>query len=216
MTQKLQLVIGNRNYSSWSLRGWLAMRHSKLPFEEIFIALSLPETATELARHSPSRLVPVLKVDGTEVWDSIAIIETLHDLAPDAGIWPVDLRARAVARSISAEMHAGFFRLRRDMPMDIRSSHSGDQHTEGALKDTARIQALWADCRRRFGAGGPYLFGAWSAADIMYAPVVSRFRTYGVPADAETTAYMDAVRAQPDMAEWISLAEQEPYEIKVL
>jgi len=216
MSQKLQLVIGNRNYSSWSLRGWLAMRHTKLPFEEIFIPLNQPETKQQLASHSPSLLVPVLKIDGTLVWDSLAIIEALNELAPEAGLWPDDSMARAIARSVAAEMHAGFFRLRRDMPMDLRARHPGLQHTEGALKDVERIVALWTDCRNRYGDGGPFLFGAWSAADIMYAPVVGRFRTYGVPVDVATQSYMDAVWTQPDMAEWVALSEREPYEIKVL
>lgn len=215
MTHALQLVIGNRNYSSWSLRGWLAMRHTKLPFEEIFIPLNLPETKAQLEKHSPSLLVPVLKIDGTIVWDSLAIIEALNDLAPDAGLWPKDPLARAVARSIACEMHAGFYRLRRDMPMDLRTRYPGQRQTEGALKDARRIQSLWADCRTRFAEDGPFLFGQWSAADMMYAPVVGRFRTYDVPADAQTRDYMDAVWAQPDMAEWITLSEQEPYEIEL-
>ncbi|MGJ3260043.1 MAG: glutathione S-transferase family protein [Rhodospirillales bacterium] len=216
MTSNLKLVIGNRNYSSWSLRAWLAMRRSKLPFEEIFIPLNLPETPAHLKEHSPSLLVPVLKMNGTLVWDSLAIIETLAELAPEAGIWPKDATARAVARSVSAEMHSGFYRLRRDMPMDLRTDRAGTQHTDGALDDAEKIIARWSDCRERFSDGGPFLFGDWSAADIMYAPVVSRFRTYGVPVDAETCAYMDAVRTQPDMAEWAARAEEEPYEIAVL
>jgi len=210
---ELQLVIGNRNYSSWSLRGWLAMRHSKLPFEEIFIPLNRPETADALAQYSPSLLVPVLKIGGTLVWDSLAIIEALNELAPGAGLWPVDSMARAIARSVSAEMHAGFHRLRRDMPMDLRAHRPGEQHTDGALKDADRIQALWADCRTRFAAGGPFLFGAWSTADIMYAPVVGRFRTYGVPLGNEAQTYMDAVWSQPDVAAWVGAARDEPYTI---
>ena len=215
MTHSLQLVIGNRNYSSWSLRGWLAMRQTKLPFEEIFIPLNLPETKAQLEKHSPSQLVPVLKIDGAIVWDSLAIIETLNDLAPDAGLWPKDPLARAVARSVACEMHAGFFRLRRDMPMDLRARYPGQRHTEGALKDARRIQSLWADCRARYAEDGPFLFGQWTAADMMYAPVVGRFRTYDVPADAQTIDYMDAVWAQPDMAEWIALSGKEPYEIEI-
>ncbi len=215
MTADLQLVIGNRNYSSWSLRAWLAMRQSKLPFDEIFVPLNVPETDAALRKHSPSRLVPVLKTSGITVWDSLAIIETLAELAPEAGIWPRDKDARAVARSVSAEMHSGFYRLRRDMPMDMRTDRSGTQHTGGAMDDIAKIVARWAECRERFGASGPYLFGAWSAADIMYAPVVSRFRTYGVPVDAETQAYMDAVWSQPDMAIWVAAARDEPYEIEL-
>lgn len=220
MQDKLTLVIGNRNYSSWSLRGALAARHSGLQIEEILVPLDRPETRAELVRHSPSGLVPVLKIgDGetaTIVWDSLAIIETLNDLAPGAGLWPADLTARAVARSVSAEMHAGFFRLRRDMPMDLRASHAGKRHTEGALADAGRIQALWRDCRQRFGNGGPYLFGAWSAADMMYAPVVGRFRSYAVPLDDVAAAYVAAVWEQPDMAAWCTAAAEEPFTINVL
>jgi glutathione S-transferase len=216
MPPNLQIVIGNRNYSSWSLRAWLAIRHSKLPFDEIFVPLNRPETDVALLAHSPSKLVPVLKMGGSIVWDSLAIIETLAELAPAAGIWPGDATERAIARSVCAEMHSGFHRLRRDMPMDMRARQPGQQHTEGALADATRIMARWSECRARAGADGPYLFGDWSAADMMYAPVVSRFVTYGVPATGEIEAYMDAVRAQPDVAEWIAVAEQETYEIKVI
>ncbi|MBO6519033.1 MAG: glutathione S-transferase family protein [Rhodospirillales bacterium] len=215
MPLNLQLVIGNRNYSSWSLRAWLAMRQSNLPFDEIFVPLNRPETDGELEKHSPSRLVPVLKWNGATIWDSLAIIETLAEMSPDAGIWPADAVARAVARSVCAEMHSGFFRLRRDMPMDIRTDRAGTQHTEGALADVAKIAARWAECRDRFGDSGAFLFGAWSAADIMYAPVVSRFRTYGVPLDAKIQTYMDAVWNQADMAAWVAAARDEPYEIEL-
>ncbi|MEX0695138.1 MAG: glutathione S-transferase family protein [Rhodospirillales bacterium] len=221
MDQQLQLVFGNRNYSSWSLRAWLALRHSGLPFEEIFIPLGRPESKAAIARHSPSGLVPILKVgstdDWTNVWESLAIIETLNELAPGAGLWPAGLEARAVARAVSSEMHAGFFSLRRDMPMDMRSdltgpAHAG-RHSEAALADSRRILALWADCRDRFGAAGPYLFGDWCAADMMFAPVVSRFRTYGVPLEGPAADYMQAVWAQSDMAHWTELARAEPFTI---
>lgn len=217
MHDKLQLVIGNRNYSSWSLRAALAARHSGLPIEEILVPLDRPDTRAELAKHSPSGLVPVLKIgDANIVWDSLAIIEALNDLAPEAGLWPADIHARAVARSVSAEMHAGFFRLRRDMPMDLRADHAGKRHTEGARADARRIQALWHDCRQRFGSSGPYLFGAWSAADMMYAPVVGRFRSYAVPLDDTAATYVAAVWKQPDMAAWCAAAAEEPYTIDVL
>lgn len=213
MGEQLELIIGNRNYSSWSLRGWLVMKHTGLPYTEIFIPLNLPDSKAKIAEHSASGLVPVLKVNGHEVWDSLAIIETLNDLAPDAGIWPDDLKARARARSVSAEMHSGFYPLRRDMPMDLRSSYPGVGHTEKSLRNASRICRLWADCRETFGAGGDYLFGAWSAADMMYAPIVGRFRTFGVPVDAVSRAYMDSVWAHPDMAEWVDAAIDEPYTI---
>lgn len=216
MSEKLEIVIGNRNYSSWSLRGWLAMKHTNLPFTEIFIPLDMPESKAQIAANSKSGLVPVLKIDGHEVWDSLAIIETLNDLAPDAGLWPDDLKARARARSVSTEMHSGFYPLRRDMPMDLRSTYAGVGHTEKALQNAARISALWSDCRNTYGAGGDYLFGAWSAADMMYAPVVGRFRTFDVPVDVTAQKYLDAVWAHPDMREWVQGAVDEPYTIDVL
>lgn len=212
----LKLVIGNRNYSSWSLRAWLAAKHSGLAFEEVFIPLDQPDSKEKLAQHSPSNLVPVLDIDGTIVWDSLAIIEALHELAPSPGLWPTDRTVRAIARSVSAEMHSGFYRLRRDMPMDLRSTHADHPHTEGALNDASRVQALWADCRTRFGGDGPFLFGVWSAADMMYAPVVGRLKTFGVPVSDDIAAYMDAVWTQPDMAAWVAAARDEPYVIDVL
>lgn len=213
MSDPIALVIGNRNYSSWSVRAWLAMKHTGLAFEEIFIPLSLPDSKATLAKHSPSGLVPVLKVGDIIIWESLAIIETLAEMAPDVQFWPKGFAARATARSISAQMHAGFFRLRRDMPMDLRSDYSGQNHTEGALGDAAKITALWTTCRAQFGDAGPYLFGDWSAADMMYAPIVGRFRTYGVPTNDVCETYMDAVLAHPDMAAWMSGAQAEPYVI---
>lgn len=215
MSGLLEIVIGNRNYSSWSLRGWLAIKHTGLLFTEIFIPLSMPESKSQIAANSKSGLVPVLKVDGHEVWDSLAIIETLNDLAPNAGLWPEDFEARARARSVSAEMHSGFYPLRRDMPMDLRGAHPGVGHTDKALANAARICDLWTDCRETFGSGGDFLFGKWSAADMMYAPVVGRLRTFGVPVDAKVQSYMDAVWAQPDVAEWVQGAKDEPYTIDI-
>ena len=159
MSDPIALVIGNRNYSSWSVRAWLAMKHSGLAFEEIFIPLDLPDTKAAIAKHSPSGLVPVLKVGDNIVWESMAIIETLAELAPDVKFWPEDFAARAMARPVSAQMHAGFFRLRRDMPMDLRNNLSGQNHTEGALGDEAKITTLWTACLERFGGRGPCLFG---------------------------------------------------------
>lgn len=215
MSGLLEIVIGNRNYSSWSLRGWLAIKHTGLLFTEIFIPLDMPETKAQIAANSKSGLVPVLKVDGFEVWDSLAIIETLDDLATDAGLWPEDFDARARARSVSAEMHSGFYPLRREMPMDLRGSHPGVGHTDKALANAARICDIWSDCRDTFGSGGDFLFGKWSAADMMYAPVVGRLRTFGVPVDATAQKYMDAVWAQPDMAEWVQGAKDEPFTIDI-
>lgn len=213
MSDSIALVIGNRNYSSWSVRAWLAMKHSDLAFEEIFIPLNLPDSKSAIAKHSPSGLVPVLKVGDNIIWESLAIIETLAEMAPDVSFWPKNFAARAMARSISAQMHAGFFRLRRDMPMDLRSNLSGQNHTEGALGDAAKITTLWTTCRERFGDTGPYLFGDWSAADMMYAPVVGRLRTFDVSTSDICESYMDAVLAHPDMAAWMAGAKAEPYVI---
>lgn len=215
MSELLEIVIGNRNYSSWSLRGWLAVKHTGLLFTEIFIPLDSPDSKAQIAANSKSGLVPVLKVDGHEVWDSLAIIETLNDVAPDAGLWPEDFNARARARSVSAEMHSGFYPLRRDMPMDLRASYPGVGHTEKALLNAARINTLWTGCREHYGSGGDYLFGQWSAADMMYAPIVGRFRTFGVPVDVTVQKYLDAVWAHPDMQEWVQGAVDEPYTIDI-
>ena len=215
MSPSLELVIGNRNYSSWSLRGWLAVKHTGLRFAETFIPLSLPDSKGKIAANSRSGLVPVLKVDGHEVWDSLAIIETLNDLAPDAGLWPEELNARSRARSVSAEMHSGFYPLRRDMPMDLRASYPGVGHTQQSLANATRISELWIDCRENYGSDGDYLFGKWSAADMMYAPVVGRFRTFGVPVNATVQKYLDAVWAHPDMAEWVQGAIEESYTIDI-
>ena len=211
MSDPIALVIGNRNYSSWLLRAWLAMKHSVLAFEKIFIPLDLPDTKAAIAKHSPSGLVPVLKVGDNIVWESMVIIETLAELAPDVKFWPEDFAARAMARSVSTQMHAGFFRLRLDMPMDLRNNLSGQNHTEGALGDEAKITTLWTACLERLGGRGPYLFGDWSAADMMYAPVVGRFRTFGVLTNDICESYMDAVLAHPDMAAWMDGAKAEPY-----
>jgi len=190
------------------------MKHSGLPFEEIFIPLDMPDSKAKIAEHSPSNLVPILKVGDDTVWESLAIIDVLAELAPGVKFWPDDFSARAMARSISAQMHAGFFRLRRDMPMDLRSDLSGREKTEAALGDAAKITALWASCREQFGQTGPYLFGDWSAADMMYAPVVGRFRSFGVATNAACETYMDAVLAHPDMAQWMADAINEPYVLR--
>jgi glutathione S-transferase len=208
------LVIANKAYSSWSLRAWLAMKLTGAPFEEILIPLDLPSTAAEIARHSPSGLVPVLRHGRRTVWESIAIIEYLAELFPDAGLWPADTKARATARAVSAEMHAGFRALRANMPMNVRASHPGRGQTREVLADIARITALWSFCRDRYGAGGDYLFGGVSAADAMFAPVCTRFRTYAVALETDAQAYCDAVFAWPAMVEWLDRAAAEPWRIE--
>ncbi len=209
------LVIGNKNYSSWSLRGWLMARIAGIDFEEIVVPLDLPETQAAIRKHSPSGKVPVLIHRGLAVWDSLAIAEYLNDLKPEAGIWPPSAAARAHARSISAEMHSGFAELRTQMPMNIRSSYPGKGMTPTVRADIERITGLWRDCRKRFGGAFPkddgFLFGTFGAADAMYAPVVTRLRTYGVKLDSDTDAYCASVLAQPAMKEWTDAARNEPW-----
>ena len=209
------LVIGNKNYSSWSLRGWLMARIAGIEFDEIVIPLDLPETQTAIRKHSPSGRVPVLLHRGLAIWESLAIAEYLNDLKPEAGLWPASAAARAHARSISTEMHAGFLDLRNNMPMNIRASYPGKGMTPGVRADVERITGLWRDCRKRFAGAfqkdDGFLFGTFGAADAMYAPVVTRFRTYDVKVDSETDAYCNAVLAQPAMKDWIDAAKHEPW-----
>ena len=215
----LTLVVGNKNYSSWSMRPWVLMRQLAIPFEEVKLRFHSAEWDAHIARWSPSRLVPVLWRDEQSVWDSLAIMEALHEWFPDRGVWPRDAAARAFARSIAAEMHSGFGDLRTHMPMNIRASYPGKGMRPEVQANIERILALWSEARRRFGQGGPFLFGAFSAADAMYAPVVMRFRTYGVRLPPEAAAYCDAMAAAPGVRAWVEdaleekefVAEDEPY-----
>jgi glutathione S-transferase len=210
----LTLVIGNRNYSSWSLRGWLAARATGAPVEAVLVRLSEPGSKAELLEHSAAGKVPVLHHGERTIWDSLAIIEYLTEAFPEAGLWPRDPAARAHARSISAEMHAGFQALRSRMPMNLRKSLPGKGRGRDVAEDIERICAIWSDCRARFGAGGRFLFGRFSAADVMYTPVATRFRTYAVELDEVGQAYVDAVLARPDFLEWHAAALEEPWVIE--
>jgi glutathione S-transferase len=205
------LIIGNRNYSSWSLRGWLAASRSGIDFETEVVRLSKPGSHAALLGHSPAGRVPVLKHGERVVWDSLAIIEYLAELCPDAGLWPADADARAMARSIAAEMHAGFAALRANMPMNLRKALPGKGRGPGVAEDIARIGALWREARGRFGGDGPFLFGRYGAADAMYTPVATRFRTYGVTLDPTLQAYADAVLAWPAFLAWQKEALGEPW-----
>lgn len=209
------LVIGNKNYSSWSLRGWLMARIAGIEFDEIVIPLDRPDTQAAIRKHSPSGKVPVLLHRGLAVWDSFAIAEYLNDIKPEAGIWPPSAAARAHARSISAEMHAGFVDLRTHMPMNIRASYPGRGMTPAVRADIERITSLWRDCRKRFAGAfqkdDGFLFGTFGAADAMFAPVVTRFRTFGVALDEAGNAYCTAVLAHPAMKEWVDAAKHEPW-----
>lgn len=204
------LIIGNRTTSSWSLRGWLALKMTGADFNEVMVWFKRPETRTEIEAHSPSGLVPVLKHGGNVIWETLAIIEYLAELYPEAGLWPKDRDARAHARTISAEMHAGFSPLRNHMPMDLQNEFPGQGQGKGVAGDIARICDIWRDARDRFGAGGDFLCGGFCAADIMFAPVVTRFRTYGVELDPAAQAYANAVLEYPLMREWTEAAGKEP------
>ena len=213
------LVIGDKNFSSWSLRPWLAMKATGIPFAEEPIRLRQPETKQAILRHSPAGKVPALKFGGEVVWDSLAILEFLAERHPDKQLWPADALARAAARSISAEMHAGFSTLRNEMPMDLLARLPSPPIGEALASDIRRVVAIWNDARARFGSAGPYLFGAFSNADAMYAPVATRFRTYGVDLaafgdDGTAAAYADTILAMPAIAAWTEGAIEELRERK--
>jgi glutathione S-transferase len=207
----LVLVIGNCNYSSWSLRGWLALRAAGLAFDTIRIPLYQPDTRARILEHSPGGTVPVLERGELVVWESLAICEYAAELAPAAQLWPSDPLVRARARAVATEMHGGFPALRQALPMNFTGrAKRPPQLSDEVRAQVARIQASWSDCRKRFGAGGPFLFGRFSIADCMYAPVVSRFRTYGVAQSPEVAAYAEAVWAHPAVQEWHAEAAREP------
>jgi glutathione S-transferase len=211
----LTLAIGNKNYSSWSLRPWLLLRQAGIPFEEVYIPLYRPDSDAALAKWSPSGKVPALHDGDVRVWDSLAICEYLGERFPDKALWPADPAARAVARSVSAEMHSGFGALREHMSMNIRARRPGKGRTAESLADVERIVAIWNDCRARFGQGGDFLFGHFGIADAMYAPVVLRFQTYGVALEGAARDYADAVLALPALRAWVAdaLAETERIEM---
>ncbi len=206
------LVIANRNYSSWSLRAWLALKHTGAAFDEIVIPLYQPNTTEEIRRHSPSGQVPVLRDGDVVVWDSLAICEFLAERFPEARLWPEDPVARAHARSVSAEMHSGFPSIRQNLGVNIRARKSRelDADTE---REVARVVALWSEARTRFGAGGPYLYGHFTTADAMYAPLVTRFVTWGLELTGAAAEYVRTIMALPSMQAWIDLARKEPWSI---
>ncbi len=204
---KYTLVIGDKAFSSWSLRPWLAMRHCRIPFAEERIRLRQPESKAAILRLSPSGKVPALHADGLVICDSLAILEFLAERHPELGLWPRDPEARAVARSVSAEMHSGFVTLRNEMSMDLLVQLPTPPIGEALESDISRIVAIWRDCRARHGVAGPFLFGAFSNADAMFAPVATRFRTYGVDLarfgdDGQAADYARTILALPEMAEW--------------
>ena len=207
----LTLVIGNKNYSSWSLRAWLFMRHAGVEFEEILIRLDTADTREHMDRYGPSGRVPVLRQGKLCVWDSLAICEYVAELSGRG--WPRAPEVRAVARSVSAEMHSGFTTLRALWPMNARARNRRTAVTAALEADVERIDEIWNDCRARFGEGGPWLFGEYSVADAMYAPVVLRFNTYGAHISQAARWYMASVLEDAPLQEWLQAAKQEPWTI---
>lgn len=208
---KLQLVIANKNYSSWSLRPWMAMTMAGIPFNETLIRLDLPETRARIAEHTGAGRVPVLRHGKIVIWESLAILEYLSDMFPDKRLWPKAVSARAVARAVSSEMHASFGALRNACPMNLRRPRKSVALSDAARADIARIEEIWRDCRARFSKGGRFLFGKFGNADAMFAPVVSRFETYAIEVAPDSRKYMDAVQATPAFQSWKTAALQEPW-----
>ncbi|MEQ8735975.1 MAG: glutathione S-transferase family protein [Rhodospirillaceae bacterium] len=213
MATDLTLVIANKTYSSWSLRPWLAMTHFGLEFEEVVIPLHQEATSAEIRKHSPAGKVPVLHHGGITVWESLAILDYLADAFYDKPWWPTDPHAKAHARTIAAEMHSGFGALRKAMPMNLGKSYDARVWAEDVAKDVQRVQDLWRDARDRFGQGGDFLFGDFTIADAMYAPVVSRFKTYAVDMDETSRAYSASIFNLPAMQKWVAEAADEPWVI---
>ncbi len=211
----LTLVIGNKNYSSWSLRPWLVLKQFGLPFEEIRIPLRQAQTMPALLQHSAAGKVPVLHDGATTVWDSLAICEYLAERFPEAGLWPRSTAARAHARSVCAEMHSSFTALREHMTMNARGSFPGRGLTPEVVTDIQRIQAIWRECRDGYGKEGPFLYGTFSIADAFYAPVVLRFNTYAPPLDENALAYCKTLLALPALQTWIADSRAEPETLDV-
>jgi glutathione S-transferase len=207
----LKLVIGNKNYSSWSFRPWIAMKVAGIAFEEEVISLDAKEFKPRLSKISGTGKVPALVDGSVNVWESLAILEYLAERFPDARLWPADPAGRAHARAIAAEMHAGFVPLRRYLPMNMWRPVKPRELTPEVQANVRRIEAMWTECRERHGAGGPFLFGRFGAADAMYAPVVARFHTYAVEVGATAQAYAEAVRSLPAWKEWETAALKEPW-----
>ncbi len=209
----LFLLTGNKKYSSWSLRPWIVMKQAGLKFDEQFVALQQPNTKANILKYSPSGKVPFLRHGKIEVWELLAICEYLAEAFPKKGLWPRDKGARAQARAVSNEMHGGFADLRRYLPMDVSRTIDEPSRAQAVKGEIDRIAALWAQCRRKYGKGGAFLFGKFSIADGMFAPVVTRFTTYGVKLPPVAAAYVKTIMALPAMKEWIAAAKEEPWVI---
>lgn len=209
--QRFTLVIGNKNYSTWSLRAWLLMRAANIPFTEIILPLDNDEFERRIGDYSPSRRVPVLNDGSFAVWDTLAIAEYLAEQYPDKDLWPTDIKTRAYARAICAEMHSGFADLRRELPMNLRRSVAKVPIDSGAQRDIDRICEIWRNCRHDFGAAGPFLFGGFTIADAFYAPVATRLRTYAVAIDEACQSYVDTIYGLPAFQEWHQAAKAEKW-----
>jgi glutathione S-transferase len=210
---KLHLVIGNKNYSSWSLRPWMALTMAHIPFDETIIPLEQPQTKRRISEHSAAGTVPVLHHGKLTVWESLAILEYLAETFPDRKLWPDGKSARAAARSAANEMHCGFAALRSACPMNLHRQRKAIALSQAVKADIARIDALWRQCRKTYGRKGRFLFGAFSNADAMFAPVVTRFDTYDIEASSESRAYIEAVLATPAFQTWKKSALSEPWVI---
>jgi glutathione S-transferase len=208
------LTISSRNYSSWSLRGWLLCQMADLEIEERVLPLDDPSTRAELLLLSPSFLVPCLEHEGAKIWDTLAIAEYLAEVKPKAAILPAERKARAHCRSVCGEMHSGFYNLRSALPMNLKAHFPGFKIWAGARPDIDRVVAIWRDCLSTYG--GPYLFGRLTMADAMYAPVCTRFLTYDVKLDETAEAYCRRIMAWPPMAEWVAAAKAEPEDLEEL
>lgn len=209
MPDQLTLVIGNKNYSSWSLRAWLALKQTGIPFQEIVIPLYQADSKARILAHSPSGKVPVLIDGNVRVWESLSICEYVAERFPEARLWPADREPRSHARSISAEMHAGFTAMRQSITVSIRAKRPQSWFPEPVRRDIVRATDILGDCRKRYADRGPYLFGDFSIADAMFAPVLYRFRTYAVAVPEPVAAYMAAVLRMPALLEWEKGAHQE-------
>ncbi len=207
----LTLIIGNKNYSSWSLRPWLAMKMAGIPFDEKVIPLYEPGSREQILKYSPAGKVPVLIDGDRRIWESLAILEYLAEKFPAAGLWPAEAGARGHARAVATEMHAGFQALRKNCPMNLWLPPEERPQPDEVMDNVRRIDALWSDCRARFGRGGAFLFGAFGAADAMYAPVASRLHSYGLAVSEVSQRYIDAVLALPAFIEWRVAGLKEPW-----
>jgi len=213
MTRR-KLVIGNKNYSTWSLRGWLVAKRAGQPFEEELIPLHQPGSSEQKSQHSQAGLVPILYDGDQRIWDTLAIAEYLHEQHPEARLWPEDEEKRAVARAVTCQMHSGFLALRSNMPMNIRHRAPSVGRGPGVLEDIAQMTALWREMRSQYGSGGDFLFGEWCIADAFYTPPAFRFQTYEIPLEGEAAAYAESLLAMPEVREWAEAGIAEPWSIE--